>query len=133
MKLKPVLTTAAIYQAIIGLGMMFVPRQFGIDAVPDNASPALIEFLRIFGGPMIGIAVLNWLARNLEPSPALDAIVLANVVGFGCVALSDVWGVFTGGSRPIAKVFLVIHLLLTVAFLMAWQTRPWQPEPRRAL
>jgi hypothetical protein len=133
MKLKPVLTTAAIYQAIIGLGMMFVPRQFGIDAVPDNASPALIEFLRIFGGPMIGIAVLNWLARNLEPSPALDAIVLANVVGFGCVALSDVWGVFTGGSRPIAKVFLVIHLLLTVAFLMAWQTRPRQPEPRRAL
>jgi hypothetical protein len=130
MKLKAVLTIAAIYQAIIGLGMMFVPGQFGIEAVPDNASPALIEFLRIFGGPMIGIAVLNWLARNLEPSPALNAILLANIVGFGCVALSDVWGVFTGGSRAIAKVFLVIHVLLTVAFVVAWQTRLRQREHR---
>ena len=124
MKLRAVLTIAAIYQAMIGLGMLLVPRQFGIDAVPADATPALIEFLRIFGGPMIGIAVLNWLARNLEPSPALNAIVLANIVGFGCVALSDVWGVFSGGSRPIAKVFLVIHVLLTVAFVVAWQTRP---------
>jgi hypothetical protein len=121
MKLKAVLTIAAIYQAIIGLGMILVPRQFGIDAVPDNATPALIEFLRIFGGPMVGIAVLNWLARNLEPSPALNAIVLANVVGFGCVALSDVWGVLSGGSRPIAKIFLIIHVLLTVAFVVAWR------------
>jgi hypothetical protein len=120
MQLKAALTIAAIYQAIIGLGMIFVPQQFGIGAVPANATPALIEFLRIFGGPMIGIAVLNWLARNLEPSPALNAIVLANIVGFGCVALSDVWGVFSGGSRPVAKVFLVIHVLLAVAFIVAW-------------
>jgi hypothetical protein len=132
MKLKAVLTIAAIYQAIIGLGMMFVPGQFGIGAVPDDAPPTLIEFLRIFGGPMLGIAVLNWLARNLEPSPALNAIVLANVVGFGCVALSDVWGVFTGGSRPIAKVFLVIHVLLAVAFVVAWR-RLRQPELRSTL
>ena len=71
---------------------------------------------------MIGIAVLNWLARNLEPSPALNAIVLANIVGFGCVAISDIWGVFSGGSRPVAKVFLVIHLLLAVAFVVARRT-----------
>ena len=101
--------------------MLLVPRQFGLGAVPDNAPPELIELLRIFGGPMIGIAVLNWLARSLEPSPALKAIVVGNVVGFGCVAASDVWGVFTGGSRPVAKVFLVIHVLLALAFGAAWQ------------
>jgi hypothetical protein len=31
----------------------------------------------------------------------------------------DVWGVFGGGARPIAKVFLVIHLLMTVVFILA--------------
>jgi hypothetical protein len=31
----------------------------------------------------------------------------------------DVWGVFTGGARPIAKPFLVIHMLLTAAFVVA--------------
>jgi hypothetical protein len=122
MKLKAVLIVSAIYQAIVGIGMMLAPRQFGIDAVPPDASPALIAFLRIFGGPMLGIAVLNWMARNAEPSTARNAIVLANIVGFGCVTLVDVWGVFTGGARPIAKLFLVIHLLFTVALVVVWRT-----------
>ena len=131
MKLKAVLTVSAIYQGVVGLGMMLAPRQFGIDAVPVDATPALIAFLRIFGGPMLGIAVLNWMARKAEPSTARNAIILANIVGFGCVTLMDVWGVFSGDARPIAKVFLVIHMLLTFAFVVAWRTnmRPRELQP----
>jgi hypothetical protein len=119
MKLKPVLTVSAIYLAVLGLGFMFAPRQIGIDAVPADASPALIAYLRIFGGPCLGIAVLNWLARNEEPSAARNAIVLANIVGFGCVTAMDIWAVFGGGGRGAMKLFLVIHLLMTVAFVVA--------------
>lgn len=122
MKLKAVLTVSAIYLAVLGVGFMFAPQQIGIGAVPPDASPALIAYLRIFGGPCLGIAVLNWMARNAEPSSALNAIVIANAVGFGCVTLMDVWGVFSGGAREAAKVFLVIHLLMTVGFLMAART-----------
>ena len=118
MKLKAVLTVSAIYLGVLGLGFMFVPRQIGIDAVPPDASPALIAYLRIFGGPMLGIAVLNWLGRNAPPSPARDAIVLANIVGFGCVTAMDVWGNFSGDARPAAKIFLVIHTLMFIAFLL---------------
>ena len=132
MKLKAVLTVSAIYQGVVGLGMMLAPRQFGIDAVPVDATPALIAFLRIFGGPMLGIAVLNWMARKAEPSTARNAIILANIVGFGCVTLMDAWGVFTGGARSIAKLFLLIHLLLTVAFVVAWRSnkmeRIWEND-----
>ncbi len=119
MKLKVVLTVSALYLAVLGVGFMFAPREIGIDAVPADASPALIAYLRIFGGPILGIAVLNWMARNAEPSAARNAIVLGNIVGFGCVTLMDVWGVFSGGARPVAKLFLVIHLLMTVAFVVA--------------
>ena len=98
---------------------MFAPREIGIDAVPADASPALIAYLRIFGGPCLGIAVLNWLARNVEPSAARNAIVLANIVGFGCVTAMDIWAVFGGGGRGAMKLFLVIHLLMTVAFVVA--------------
>jgi len=119
MKLKAVLTISAIYLGVLGIGFMFAPRQIGIDAVPADASSALIAYLRIFGGPCVGIAVLNWLARNAEPTSARNAIVIANAVGFGCVTLMDVWGVFSGGAREAAKLFLVIHLLLTVGFLSA--------------
>jgi hypothetical protein len=119
MKLAPVLKLSAIYLALVGLGVIFVPRYFGIGAVPADAPPALIAFLRIFAGPCLGIAVLNWLARDAEPSPARDAIVLANIVGFGCVSTMDVWGVASGEARPIAKVFLVVHLCFTLAFALA--------------
>ena len=98
---------------------MFAPRQIGIDAVPADASPALIAYLRIFGGPCLGIAVLNWMARNVDPSAERNAIVLANIVGFGGVTAMDIWAVFSGGGRGAMKLFLVIHLLMTVAFVMA--------------
>jgi hypothetical protein len=119
MKLKVVLTVSSIYLAVLGVGFILAPREIGIDAVPADASPALIAYLRIFGGPVLGITVLNWMARNAEPSAARDAVILGNIVGFGCVTLMDVWGVFSGGARPVMKLFLVIHLLMTVAFVMA--------------
>ena len=119
MKLKVVLTVSAIYLSVLGVGFMLAPRQIGIDAVPPDASPALIAYLRIFGGPILGIAVLNWMGRNADPSAARNAIVLGNIVGFGCVTLIDVWGVFSGPARPVMKLFLVIHLLMTVAFVVA--------------
>ncbi len=119
MKLKVVLTVSSIYLAVLGVGFILAPREIGIDAVPADASPALIAYLRIFGGPGLGITVLNWMARNAEPSAARDAVILGNIVGFGCVTLMDVWGVFSGGARPVMKLFLVIHLLMTVAFVMA--------------
>ena len=121
MKLKPVLIASAVYLGLIGLAVLIAPRYFGIGAVPPDAPPALIAFLRIFAGPCLGIAVLNWMARDAEPSPARDAIVLANIVGFGIVTANDVWGVFSGEARQLARAFLVVHLLFTLAFVMAWR------------
>jgi hypothetical protein len=119
MKLKPVLIASAMYLGLIALGVIFAPRYFGIGAVPPDAPPALIAFLRIFAGPCLGIAVLNWMARDAEPSPARNAIVMANVVGFGCVTAMDVWGVVSGEARELAKAFLLVHLLFTLGFVAA--------------
>jgi hypothetical protein len=121
MKLKLVLTVSSIYLLGAGFAFMFAPRQVGVGAVPTDASPALIAYLRLFGGPLVGIGVLNWMARNAESSSARNAIVVANIVGFGCAAAMDVWGVFGGDARPIAKVFLLIHLALAVAFVAVWR------------
>jgi hypothetical protein len=37
MKLKAVFMASAIYLGLVGLGMLFVPRYFGIGAVPPDA------------------------------------------------------------------------------------------------
>ena len=112
---KTVFTLSAFYLAAVGLGLMFFPLQFGIGAVPENASPQLIALLRLLGGPFLGIAVLDWLSRNAEPS-TIRPVVVANLIGFGAVAANDIWGVTSGEARDLAKFFLVIHLLFAIGF-----------------
>jgi len=116
---KPTLLLSAFYLAAIGLALIFVPLQFGAGAVPPDASPELIALLRLLGGPLLGIAVLNFLSRDAAPSPGLLAVLISNIVGFGAVAANDVWSVATGEARELAKVFLVVHLAFTLAFVAA--------------
>ncbi len=89
---------------------------FGVGAVPADPSAALIAYLRLFGSPFLGIAVLNRMARNAEPSTARNAIILGNIVGFTAIAALDLWGLSIG-ARPLTKVFAMIHLLFALAFI----------------
>ena len=44
---------------------------------------------------------------------------IANIVGFGAVAANDILGVATGEARDAAKIFLVVHLAFTIAFVLS--------------
>ncbi len=130
MKLKTLLILASAYLALGGLGFILIPEAFGIGAVPSNPSPALITYLRVFGSPLLGIAVLDWLVRNEEASRARNAIITGNVIGFGVIAFLDVWGLFHGEARPATKVFVIIHLFFTISFIViGWKTRWTNAEP----
>ena len=118
MKLGLLLRIAAAYMALVALGTIFAPQAFGTGAVPADASPELIAYLRLFGAPLLGIAVLDWRARNAEPSATLDAIILGNIVGFAAIGALDLWGLFSG-ARPVTRVFAAVHLLFAAAFLWA--------------
>jgi hypothetical protein len=120
MGIRILLGVASMYMALVGLGLIFAPRAFGTGAVPVDASPELIAFLRLWGSPLLGIAVLDWLARDAEPSATRDAILLANAVGFGAIATLDVWGSL-GEAREFTEVFAIVHLLFTAAFLWGWR------------
>ncbi|TXL61426.1 hypothetical protein [Aeromicrobium terrae] len=117
---KTLLTIASVYLAVIGLALLIVPAQFGVDAVPDDPSSELLALLRLLGGPLLGISVMDWMARNVDPSSMVNTVLLGNVVGFGFVAGNDVVGVATGNARDLAAIFLVVHLALAIAFVVAW-------------
>lgn len=121
--LKLTLTFSSIYLFAVGVGLLLFPLQFGIGAVPEDASPELVALLRLLGGPFLGIALLNWRSRSEDPS-VLKNVLLANIVGFGVVAANDVVGVVTGEARDIAKFFLIAHLLFTFAFVLAARSTP---------
>ncbi|HTX17464.1 MAG TPA: hypothetical protein VMG34_02295 [Bacteroidota bacterium] len=118
MRVRVVLVCASIYMAVLGLGFIFAPQIIGIDAVPVDASPALLAFLRIPGSAFIAISVMDFIARAVDHSPARNAIVVANEIGFGLAAILNVVGVLTGG-RPLALLFCAIHLAFTISFLVA--------------
>ena len=114
---RSTLVLSAIYLALVGVGLLLFPLQFGVGAVPGDASPQLIALLRLLGGPFLGIATLNWLSRNSAPS-SIRAVLLANLVGFGIVAANDVLSVSLGEAREAAKYFLLVHLAFATAFLL---------------
>lgn len=128
---KHLLTVAAVYLGAIGIALLVAPVQFGVDAVPRDASPELVSLLRLLGGPFLGIAVLDWISRTAQLPEALKPVLLANLVGFGVVACNDVVGVITGDARDLARVFMVVHLAFTIAFAVTWMRgAPTPAHPR---
>lgn len=120
--LKTTLTLSSLYMAAVGLGLMALPMQFGVGAVPPDAPPALVALLRLLGGPFLGISVLNWLSRGTNDRGALRPVLIANAVGFGAVTANDIWGVASGEARELAKIFLIVHLAFTLAFAATART-----------
>ena len=118
MKLNVILILAAAYMALIGLGHIVAPVALSAGVVPADASSGLVAFLRHYSALFIGIAVLNWMARNAEASTARNAIVLANTVVFGLAAVLDVLTVI-GGAGPAGLVPATINLVFAIAFIWA--------------
>ena len=83
MKTNILLITAAIYLALVGLGFLLAPgiMVFGaLGGTPD----IIVAELRQYGGALLGIAALNWVARNAE-------------------ALSAATRCVSGGSAPLPR------------------------------
>ena len=73
--------------------------------------------IRVVASTFIGIAVLNWAARNADASKARDAIFLGNTAGFGLATILSVIASITGGQVA-SWVLVVIHALFAVGFFI---------------
>ena len=125
MKLKPVLTASAIYLGLVGLGVLLVPRYFGIGAVPADAPPALIAFLRIFAGPCLGIAVLNWMAQgNIIGGIYSRPVAIGNLAHFTIAGLALLKSIIAG-QQPIEVIAgTAAYTAFAVLFALVAFTQP---------
>jgi len=121
--LKILFVISAIYLTLVGLGMLFAPTALMFGTVGPEASAALIANLRGPASLFIAIALLNWLARNAEPSKARDAIVLSNIVGFALAGVLDVIAVVGTGAPSIELVPAIINFVIVVAFFWLGRAR----------
>jgi hypothetical protein len=116
MKPKLLLTISAIYLGLVGLGLLIAPTPMvlGLDA---NVSPLVIAQLRAMPDTFIGIAVLNWAARNAEASKARDAIFLGNAVGFSLSTILGT-GVILTGNQVVSWVFTALSFFCAIGFII---------------
>ena len=116
MKPKLLLTLAAIYMGLIGLFNLISPvAAWGLDA---GSSAVLIASVRVPASLYLGIAVVNWFARNAEASKARDAIFLGNTIALTLAAILFALIALTPGGQAVNWVIAVINLLFAVAFFM---------------
>lgn len=120
MKLKTLFVIASIYTAVAGLAFIFAPRAVGTGAIPADPAPELLAYVRLLGAPLLGIAVLDWMARDADPSRVRTAVIVGNAVGFGSIALLDIWGVLSGARQP-TIIFAFIHSAFALAFILIGQ------------
>lgn len=116
MKPTMLFSVAALYLALVGIGFLLVPGILVLGALGETPAVIVAE-LRQYGGALLGIAVLNWIARNAEPSKARDGIFLGNTVGFGLVAVGGLLRQL-GGAVAIGWLFVLINVLFALSFFM---------------
>ena len=116
--MKPTIlfSAAALYLGLVGLGFLIAPGTLVFGALGQTPAIIVAE-LRQYGGALLGIAVLNWVARNAEPSVARNGVLLGNTVGFGLVAVGGLLRQLSG-AVAIGWLFVLINLFFALAFFM---------------
>jgi hypothetical protein len=127
MKLKVVFIISAVYMALIGIGHLFAPVAMSAGVIPADASAGVAAFLRHYAALFIAIAVMNWMVRNAEPSPARNAIVLANIILFVLSAILDVAAVISGAGMT-GLVPASMNLVVAALFVWAVRTKISAPQ-----
>jgi hypothetical protein len=120
MQAKFILTISAIYLGLVGLALLLVPA-YAFLGLASDVSSLIIAQLRAFSDVFIGIAVLNWLARNAEASKARDAIFIGNSVGFTMSVILGV-NVSLNSTQEISWIFTILSLFCAIGFIVQCRT-----------
>jgi len=105
---------------LFGLGLLVFPTSmlagFGL-AVPTEAK----VLSRDVGATLIGLGVINWMARNATGEP-LRALLVGNVVVQALELLVNGYEIAVGDLPSQAAGGLVIHLVLGAVFVLAMRS-----------
>ena len=115
MKLKTLMIINAIVAIVFGVIFVIVPAQ--VYSLYDiTANEQLIYMGRLFGGTLIGFALLTWMARNATDSDARRAIVLALFISECIGFIVTLIGQINNVVNVLGWSSVAIYLLLALGF-----------------
>ncbi len=117
MSTKLALSIGGVVAAVAGLGFALAPAQmlsgFGFAAASETQ-----VVTRDIGVTLIGLGILNWLARDAT-GPAVRAILVGNIFVQVAELVVNAWEIVAGLIPAQAAGGIVLHLVLGIVFLLA--------------
>ena len=129
MTIKMLFTILAILSFLFGIGFVLAPDQvlanYGIEH-----SPALALVGRLFGGALLALGVILWLARDFRDEAAVRAVLISTLVGGVVNVVVAIIGTMAGTTNALGWSTVLIYLFAAVGsgyFLIARTSRLSHP------
>jgi hypothetical protein len=129
MTIRMFFTILAVVSFLFGIGFVLAPDQvlanYGIEH-----SPALALLGRLFGGALLTLGVILWLARDFRDEAALRAVLIGGLVGDVVNLVAQTMGTWAGTTNALGWSTVLIYLFAAAGsgyFLMARTARLSRP------
>jgi hypothetical protein len=121
MTIRTFFSILAVLSFLFGIGFVLAPGQvlanYGIEL-----SPALALVGRLFGGALLTLGVILWLARDFRDEAAVRAVLVGALLGDVVNLVVATMGTWSGTSNALGWSTVLIYLYGTLGsgyFLMA--------------
>ena len=125
MKTKLLMTSSALFCAIIGILLSFLPNEI---AEYLSVEPTIITilFLQILGALYLGFGILNWMAKGTLIGGIYNRpIAIGNLMHFGVGAIALVKVISNIQTHSEIIIFLtVFYVIFALLFAYVFKTNP---------
>ena len=110
MTLKNFFTLFAVLAALFGIGFVAAPNDvLAMYGIPASVHTALIA--RLFGGTLLSIAIIQWLARTLRDEAAVTALLMGLGVSHVVNLLIAIAGTLAGTINALGWSTVLIYAI----------------------
>ena len=129
MNTKILMTSSAIFLAIIGILLSFLPNEI-VDYLNVESNIITILFLKIMSALYMGFGILNWMAKGTLIGGIYNRpVTIGNLMhfGVGAIALVKVFSNIQTHSEIIISL-TVVYVIFAILFAYVFRTNPTKTE-----
>ena len=132
MNTKIVMTSSALFYAIIGIILSFLPNEIA-DYLNVEYNIVTILFLDIMSALYLGFGILNWMAKGTLIGGIYNRpIAIGNLMHFGVGAIALVKVVSNIQTHSEIVISLtVVYVIFAILFVYIFRTNPTKTEKKK--
>ena len=132
MNTKIVMTSSALFYAIIGIILSFLPNEIA-DYLNVEYNIVTILFLDIMSALYLGFGILNWMAKGTLIGGIYNRpIAIGNLMHFGVGAIALVKVVSNIQTHSEIVISLtVVYMIFAILFVYIFRTNPTKTEKKK--